>query len=402
MVVFGSRTQIDNLPEAGIIFMESLFWVQMALLAMLAPALTTSAVSGERERKSFDMLLTTHLSPPELIFGKFGFAASFIFLALFATIPLESIVFFLGGVSLMSFLYSKLILAAFGFLCSLFGLMMSARETRSAYATGQTYLGLVFICWFGLIFVIGLRYGPDVPWILYLIATLTVVYLGLFLFWKSVNHLEERARHLKVLLGIGLLFYIVFLGLALAARHLISGVDDSIWLLSGPVHYLLFALLLNPMRPSRRIERERFSKTFLSRPAFWIVILSVGLLIPLIGCNDENAIAVCCYSLLAGLGTAWFARGLALGRSQRYPQILGACWLVLNVIPAFSALGLFDRDSHLWHPATLSPFMMLISYSDREPVTLPALAIAFYAGLFFIGVVLHHRYRAKLKPSSRQ
>ena len=194
---FDSHQGIDNLPEAGIFFMEFLFWVQFGLLAMLSPALATSAVSGERERKSFDMLLTTHLSPPELIFGKFGFAASFIFLALCSTVPLESIVFFLGGVSLTSFFLSKLILAAFGFLCALFGLMMSARETRSAYATGQTYLGLIFVCWFIMVVVGMMRYAPDVPPAIYVFISLVFLYLGLFLFWKAVNHLEERARHLQ-------------------------------------------------------------------------------------------------------------------------------------------------------------------------------------------------------------
>lgn len=388
---FDANQGIDNLPEAGIFFMEFLFWVQMALLAMLAPSLTTSSVSGERERKSFDMLLTTHLSPPELIFGKFGFAASFIFLALCSTIPLESIVFFLGGVSLKSFFYSKLILASFGFLCALYGLMMSAREHRSAYATGQTYLGLIFICWFGLFGVIGLRYAPDIPGIVYFALAMWVLYLGLFLFWKSVNHLEERARHLKILLGIGLVFYLLFIGLAIAMEKTVPDIDDAVWAVSGPLHYFLFGMLLNPMRPGRRVERERFAKSLLSRPVVWMIILSVGLLAPLTLCNDEQAIAICLYGLMAGLSTAWFARGMALKNPNRYPQILGACWLLLNVLPAFTAVEEFNRSTHSWHPATISPVTMLIAYADGTPYDLPLVAIVFYAALFLVGVVLHRR-----------
>ena len=392
---FDSHQGIDNLPEAGIFFMEFLFWVQFGLLAMLSPALATSAVSGERERKSFDMLLTTHLSPPELIFGKFGFAASFIFLALCSTVPLESIVFFLGGVSLTSFFLSKLILAAFGFLCALFGLMMSARETRSAYATGQTYLGLIFVCWFIMAVVGMLRYAPDVPAAVYVFITLVFLYLGLFLFWKAVNHLEERARHLKILLGTGLLFYILFLGLAVYLQEYVPDVDDAVWAVSGPLHYFLFGILLNPMRPGRRVERERFAKSMLSRPLTWMIVLSVGLMAPLGICQDDQAIAICLYGLMAGLSTAWFARGLALKSPNRYPQILGASWLLLNVVPAFTAVDQFSRDSHVWHPATLSPFTMLISYADGTPRQFPALAIVFYLGLFIAGVVLHIRFHAR-------
>ena len=392
---FDSHQGIDNLPEAGIFFMEALFWIQLGLLTLLAPSLTTSAVSGERERKSFDMLMTTHLSPPELIFGKFGFAASFIFLALCSTVPLESIVFFLGGVSLTSFLVSKLILATYGFLCALFGLMMSARESRSAYATGQAYLGLILLGGIPAWTVGVLKYIPDVPVLVYVFIWLIALYFGLFFFWKSVNHLDDRAQYLKTLLAIGLLFYLVFIGLTLAIQHNVPDIVDAIWAMSGPVHYFLFGVLMNPMRPGRRVERERFDKSVLSRPVFWILVLSVGLLAPLGFCEDDKAIAICLYGLMSGLCTAWFARGLALKSPNKYPQILGASWLLLNVVPAFTAVDAFSRDSHFWHPATLSPITMLFAYAEGTPRTFPVLAIVLYLGLFIAGVVMHARFQAR-------
>lgn len=395
MGAFNDSQGIDALPDAGIFFMEFLFWVQMGLLAMLAPSLTTSAVSGEKERKSFDMLLTTHLSPSELIFGKFGFAASFIILALCSTIPLESIVFFLGGVSLTSFFFSKLILTSFGFLCALYGLMMSARESRSAYATGQTYLGLIFIGWFGLFGVIGLRYAPDVPPQIYGVIALGVLYLGLFLFWKAVNHLEERAHHLRVLLLIGLVFYVLFLALVGLLRYTIPDLDDAVWAASGPVHFFLFGMLLNPMRPSSKIERERFARYLVSRPGFWMVVLSVGLLTPLVWCKDDKAIAICFYALLAGLSIAWFARGMALKNPRTYPSYLGGSWLLLSVVPAFTLVEPLTRSGQAWHPGTLSPAVMLFAYADSTPVEVPVLAVIFYLGLFLAGLVLHSRFESR-------
>jgi len=392
LTAFDGSQDIDRLPEAGMTFMEVLFWSQLALLAMLGPSLTTSAVSGERERKTFEMLLTTHLAPTELIFGKFGFAASFIMLALCTTIPLESIVFFLGGVSLTSFVLTKLILLSFGLLCCLYGLMMSSREARSSYATGQTYLGLLFFCWFGSVIVAALRYTDDVPSVVHLGLALTVLYLGGFLYWKSVNHLEERASYLKVLLSIGVVFYLLVLALTAFAQHHYPDFDDAVWAASGPLHYLLFGLLLNPMRPSRRIERERFQKLILSKPLFWIVGLSLGLLLPLTACDDNKVMAICFYALMAGLSTAWFARGLALGRESRYPLILGSCWFLFNVIPAFTAIEGFRHSTHAWHPATLSPITMLVSYSSRDSSDLPWVAIAFYGLLFVIGQYKHVRW----------
>lgn len=389
LAAFNDHQNLDNLPEAGRSFLEGLFWLQLVLMAFLAPSLTTSAVSGERERKSFDMLLTTHLSPAELILGKFGFAASFILLAVCATVPLESVVFFLGGVSLFTFVTTKLIVLAFGLLSTLFGLMMSARETRSAYATGQTYLGLAFICFFGSFLLGGLRYQNDLDIVVYVGVWSFLAYLALFLFWKSVNNLEDRAHHVLVLLKIGLFYYIFMVCFMLFCQWYLPGFDGAAWAGSAPIHYLLFGVLLNPMRPSRRVEQERFSKSILSRPLFWCALFSVGLLGPMAVCKSDDAIAICAYAWMAGLSTAWFARGLALQKPERYAHILGMSWLLLNLVPSFAAVSGVHSDNYATHPASISPVVSMGIYMDGGDPGFPILAACFYAFLFAIGVARH-------------
>ncbi len=379
---------ISELPEAGRYLFEMLFWVQLVLLAMLAPALTTSAVSGERERQSFEMLLTTHLAPSELIFGKFGFAASFLGLALFATVPLEAIVFFLGGVSLTTFLYAKLILLAVGVLISLLGLMLSARETRSAYATGQTYLCLMLLSGPVISSTAMLRYGDDIPVRAYLMALLVIVYLMLFCFWKSVNHLEERALHLRVLLSIGLVFYVALVGISLSTDRFWGDFDHSFWALYGPAQYLLLGIMLNPARPQRQRERQLFARSFLSRPLFWVGLLAMGTLLPNIYAADFTAAAMSVYTLVAGLGTALFARALSGKKPGRYPYILGFSWLLLNVVPVFFAIGGVSTDQQLYHPASLSPLFFLGTAFDdgwRDP---PLVAAIFYSVLILFGLLM--------------
>ncbi len=396
-VALAESNNINDLPESGKTLFELLFWVQMALLAMLAPSLTTSAVSGERERQSFEMLLTTHLAPSELIFGKFGFAASFIVLSLFSTIPLESVVFFLGGVSLSSFLVSKLALLAFGLLCSLLGLMLSARETRSAYATGQTYL-----CLFLLSFTLGpflgmMRYAPDIPFEAQALMVISIIYLGLFFFWKSVNHLEERASHLKMLLGIGLVFYIILIGIGLCNEELWGDLDDSIWAVYAPVHYLLIGIMLNPMRPTKQRERALFEKSRMSRPLYWAVLLCVGILLPNLYSDDFAFTAMSVYTVLASLGTALFARGLALRNPQRYPALLGASWLLLNLLPAFAGISGITDAERIWHPALISPFYYLVDSYSGHHYDVTYTAYGFYLGLLLLGLMLCLR---KTKPKA--
>lgn len=398
----GNNVSITELTESGKYLAETLFWIQLVLLGMMTPSLTSSSVSGERERESFDMLITTRLSPAQLIFGKAGFAVSFVFLALCATIPLESIVFFLGGVSLTSFVISKLALLAFGILCSLLGLMLSSRETRSAYANGQTYLALLFICWPGTIMLAGLRYAPNVPTELTLFAICTLIYVGIFMFWKAVNHLEERARHIKIILGVGLVYYLLLIALAMHDETLWHSFRNSPWAAYGPAHYLLYGFLLNPMRPSRKKEAARFEASWFSRPQVWAVILSVGLLLPMIYESDLDILSFSFYSLLAGLGTAVIARGLALKNTSRYPVILGGFWLCLNILPCFLAIDNVAAPDRVYHPATISPFFFLIASMDDGWTDVPVVGMGFYLALLIIGLGLHTRMKRKTAAISAQ
>jgi ABC-type transport system involved in multi-copper enzyme maturation permease subunit len=377
---------ISQLPDAGKALFEMLFWVQLVLLAMLSPSLTTSAVSGERERQSFEMLLTTHLAPSELIFGKFGFAASFIILSLFSTVPLEAIVFFLGGVSLTSFLSAKLILLTFGLLCSLLGLMLSARETRSAYATGQTYLCLMILSFTVLPVFSVMRYAEDVPTVAYALTTLLSIYFMLFFFWKAVNHLEERAAHLKILLTIGLVFYVGLVGVSLTDKDIWGDLDDSIWFAYGPIQYMLMGILLNPIRPERARERALFAKSPLSNPRYWMLLLIFGTLIPNIHAEDAAFTVMSVYVVLAGLGTGLFARGLSVRNPARYPFALGFSWLLLNVLPAFTAITGISENDRVWHPMMISPFAFLVSGYDHHSSDPPLTAFAFYTVLIVVGL----------------
>lgn len=382
---------ISELPEAGKFLFEMLFWVQLVLLAMLAPALTTSAVSGERERQSFEMLLTTHLAPSELIFGKFGFAASFLALALFATVPLEAIVFFLGGVSLSTFLYGKIVLLAAGVLISLLGLMLSARETRSAYATGQTYLCLMMLGGPALSSVGALRYADNIPTNVYVMGWLIAVYLMLFCFWKSVNHLEERAVHLRIVLGVGAAFYLLVIAASLATDDLWGNINNSFWSLYAPAQYLLMGLLLNPNRPQKARERELFAGSILSRPLLWVGLLTVGTLLPNIYALDFTSSAISVYTLLAGLGTVCLARGLSARNPARYPYVLGFGWLLLNVVPAFFAIGGISTDQQAYHPAAISPIFFLITAFDEGWNDPPFTAAFFYGALILFGLLMEFR-----------
>lgn len=73
--------------------------IQYGMICFIAPALSAGSISGERERQTLHVLLTTHLSPGMIIVSKLVTSLAFIFLTVVASLPLYSFVFLYGGIS---------------------------------------------------------------------------------------------------------------------------------------------------------------------------------------------------------------------------------------------------------------------------------------------------------------
>lgn len=72
--------------------------LQLALALLFAPALTWSAISGEKEGRTWGTLRCTPLKPCQIISGKLSAAMVQLFLFILASLPVVSFCFFLGGV----------------------------------------------------------------------------------------------------------------------------------------------------------------------------------------------------------------------------------------------------------------------------------------------------------------
>ncbi|MBU5590380.1 ABC transporter permease [Clostridium sp. MSJ-4] len=93
MVYGGSR--YEELPTIYMAI-ESL---QLVLILFIVPSLSASAISGERERQTLDILLSTKMSPLSIIMGKLMASLSKVILLIISTIPVFSLVFLFGGVN---------------------------------------------------------------------------------------------------------------------------------------------------------------------------------------------------------------------------------------------------------------------------------------------------------------
>ncbi|MDY7075642.1 MAG: hypothetical protein SXV54_01830 [Chloroflexota bacterium] len=76
----------------------SVIIIEIFMVTFITPAFTAGAISGERERKTYELLRTTLLPARKLVFGKLSSALTYMLLLILAAVPLESLAFVLGGV----------------------------------------------------------------------------------------------------------------------------------------------------------------------------------------------------------------------------------------------------------------------------------------------------------------
>ncbi|MFZ9857661.1 MAG: ABC transporter permease [Roseiflexaceae bacterium] len=117
----------------------------MIALSFVAPVLAAGSIAGERERQTFDLLLTTQLAMRQIIFGKIIASLIYCLLLLAAMTPLMGIVFLIGSVDMTQLVIMLLVVISNIILLTCIGVYWSARTTTPLSATGMTLASVLFI-----------------------------------------------------------------------------------------------------------------------------------------------------------------------------------------------------------------------------------------------------------------
>jgi ABC-type transport system involved in multi-copper enzyme maturation permease subunit len=131
--------------QIGAGIFAALLMLETLLVVALAPAFTAGAISLEREKQTLDMLATTPISSLSIVIGKLLSALTYLFILIFASIPMTAIVFVFGGVSPDDVIRGYVILFATAIGLGSVGLFFSALMKRTQAATIATYFGLLFV-----------------------------------------------------------------------------------------------------------------------------------------------------------------------------------------------------------------------------------------------------------------
>lgn len=119
--------------------------IEFVMLMFIMPALTASSISGERERQTLDLMLTTTMKPSEIVMGKLWSAFTTMLLLVISGFPVQSLVFVYGGVTLSDIMMLMLCYGTVALLAGGIGVFFSTMLKRSTVATVCTYVTIILV-----------------------------------------------------------------------------------------------------------------------------------------------------------------------------------------------------------------------------------------------------------------
>lgn len=122
--------------------------IQVLLVLIIAPTITAGLTTGEKERKTFEFLRVTTITRWMYIIGCFLSTAFYVALALICALPLISLSFLYGGVTLEQVIATFFMLLGGSLVLSSFGLFISSVCERTRTAQGIVVF-LIFAMLFG-------------------------------------------------------------------------------------------------------------------------------------------------------------------------------------------------------------------------------------------------------------
>lgn len=149
----------DNIYSSMVQLYPTLAVTQLVILGIVVPVRTAASISGERERQTFDIMMTTGMTPFSVVMGKVATAIIQSMLFVVASMPVMALPFIIGGMSwgyLFCFLGLALLISFFS---ASIGILCSSICRKSISAVIMSY-------GFYLIFFI----GTFLPYYLYMIV----------------------------------------------------------------------------------------------------------------------------------------------------------------------------------------------------------------------------------------
>jgi ABC-type transport system involved in multi-copper enzyme maturation permease subunit len=108
----GQRLNLAKRPEQTTRLVNMFFLGQYILLSLMAPSFAAGTIVGEKERKTYEMLLASPMRPGAIVLGKLLASLTHLAVLVFCSLPIVMLCLPLGGVSLWEVLATYVAMAA--------------------------------------------------------------------------------------------------------------------------------------------------------------------------------------------------------------------------------------------------------------------------------------------------
>ncbi len=139
-------------PESTSRLVDLFFLGQYILASLMAPSFCAGAISGEKERMTYEMLLASPIRPESIVMGKLVAALTHLAILIFTSLPIVMLCLPLGGVSFYEVLAAYLALIASVITFGMISVACGSFFSRTSASLVVSYLTILPLALLGIIF----------------------------------------------------------------------------------------------------------------------------------------------------------------------------------------------------------------------------------------------------------
>lgn len=136
---------------------DLVFLGQYVLASLMAPSFAAGAVSGEKERKTYEMLLASPINPESIVLGKLVAALTHLGMLIVASLPIVMLCLPLGGVSFYEVLAAYVMLISSVIAFGMISVACGSFFPRTSSSLVVSYLAILPMALLGVLFWVSFR-----------------------------------------------------------------------------------------------------------------------------------------------------------------------------------------------------------------------------------------------------
>src|SRR6056297_3736576 len=134
------RLDLTNNPPSASKLVNLFFLGQYVIASLMAPSFAAGAISGEKERQTYEMLLASPMRPGAIVIGKLVASLTHLIMLVLASLPIIVLCLPLGGVSVYEVVAAYVGLIVSVILFGAIGIAASSYFKRTSASLAVSYL----------------------------------------------------------------------------------------------------------------------------------------------------------------------------------------------------------------------------------------------------------------------